>query len=91
MTTEDETAAKEIDRIHWLRGAPEHASSFRYEEQELRGICPACSSTVPEGVAECPECGLVVNADAEVATCPECDAEVGNEVKQCPNCGVEFE
>jgi len=91
VKTADENAAKEIDRAHWLQGAPDHASTFKYEEQELQGVCPACSTSVPEGSAECPECGLVVNPDAEAAVCPECDAEVGSEVKQCPNCGVEFE
>jgi predicted amidophosphoribosyltransferase len=91
VTTTDEAAAREIDRVHWLRGAPEQASSFRYEEQELQGVCPACSTSIPEGAAECPECGLVVNPEADIAVCPECDAEVGLEVKRCPSCGVEFE
>lgn len=91
MTTDDETAAREIDRSHWLRGAPEHASSYKFEAQELQGVCPACLSSVPDGAAECPECGLVVNPEAEVAVCPKCDAEVGDEAKRCPNCGVEFE
>jgi predicted amidophosphoribosyltransferase len=91
VKTADENAAREIDRAHWLQGAPDHASTFRYEGQELQGVCPACSTAVPKGSAECPECGLVVNPDVEVAVCPECDAEVGSEVKRCPNCGVEFE
>lgn len=91
MTTDDEDTAKEIDRVHWLQGAPDHASSFRYEEQELKGVCPACTSTIPEGSAECPECGLLVNPGAEAAVCPECNAEVGEDVDRCPNCGVEFE
>lgn len=77
--------------MHWLRGAPEHASTFKYEEQDLQGVCPACSTSIPEGAVECPECGLVVNPDAEVILCPECDAEVGSEVDRCPNCGIEFE
>jgi predicted amidophosphoribosyltransferase len=87
----DEATAREIDRKHWIRGAPDHASSFKCEEQELQGVCPACSHTIPEGAAECPECGLVVGSDDEVATCPDCDAEVGDEVKKCPSCGAEFE
>lgn len=91
MTNNDETDAKEIDRNHWLRGAPDHASSFRYEEQELQGVCPACSSAIPEASTECPECGLVVNPKEEVVVCPDCDAEVGDEVNRCPNCGAEFE
>ena len=91
VAADDETAAKEIDRKQWLRGAADHASSFRYAEQELQGICPACSHAIPERAAECPECGLVVNPDEEVVTCPDCDAEVGDEVKKCPNCGAEFE
>ena len=90
MRKTDEAAAQELDRVHWLRGAPEHAASFKYEEQELRGVCPACSSTIPEGAAECPECGLVVGEE-EGAVCPQCGAEVGDEVPRCPNCGVEFE
>lgn len=80
-----------MDHAHWLRGAPEHAATFKYEEQELKGTCPACSSTIPENAAECPECGLVVNPEADVATCPDCDAVVGDEVSRCPNCGAEFE
>lgn len=91
MTTEDETAAREIDRRHWLRGAPEEAASFSYDEQELRGKCPACGAAIPEGAGECPACGLVVNADDDAALCPECDAEVGDEVTRCPHCGTEFE
>jgi ribosomal protein L40E len=87
----DEAVAKEIDRRHWLHGAPEHAASFKYEEQELQGVCPACSHTLPEKAVECPECGLVVGADGEMATCPACDAEVGDEVDKCPKCGAEFE
>lgn len=91
VTTADEAAAKEIDRLHWLQGAPEEGSSFRYTEQELQGVCPACGSAVPKGSMECPECGLAVGSIEDVATCPECDAEVGDEVKKCPHCGTEFE
>lgn len=91
MTTADEVEAREIDRVRWLKDAPDEASSFRYQEQELKGVCPACSAPITEDSAECPACGLMVNPDAEVAVCPECDAQVGFEVKRCPNCGVEFE
>ncbi len=91
VPVEDEAAAKEVDRRHWIQGAPEHASSFKYEEQELKGVCPACSHTLPEKAAECPECGLVMGDDGEIATCPACNAEVGDEVDKCPSCGAEFE
>lgn len=91
VKAEDEAKAKEIDRVHWIQGAPDHASSFKYEEQELSGVCPACSTVIPEDSAECPECGLAIKYDEEVATCPDCDAEVGDEVERCPNCGAEFE
>ncbi|UCG53195.1 MAG: hypothetical protein JSW58_06475 [Candidatus Latescibacterota bacterium] len=91
VTTADETAAKEVDRNYWLRGAPDHAMSFEYTEQELQGSCPACSCAIPEGSLECPKCGLVVKSDDDVAICPDCDAEVGDEVMRCPNCGAEFE
>ena len=91
MRTSDGEAAREIDRVHWLRGAPEEAAEFKYEEQELQGICPACATPVPEGKAECPECGLVVNPEVEIVLCPECDAQVDHEDTRCPNCGVEFE
>jgi predicted amidophosphoribosyltransferase len=87
----DEVAAKDIDRAHWLRGAPEEASSFEYTEQELKGICPACSTPVPEGSAECPECGLVVRAVEDAAECPDCGAEVADDATKCPHCGAEFE
>jgi hypothetical protein len=80
-----------VDRKYWLRGAPEEAATFQYTEQELGGVCPACATKIPPNAAECPECGLVVNPEAEMAVCPECDAPVGDEVKRCPNCGVEFE
>ncbi|MBP2681351.1 MAG: hypothetical protein H6Q78_1214 [Candidatus Krumholzibacteriota bacterium] len=46
----DEAAAKEVDRTHWLQGAPEKASSFTYTESELQGVCPVCSSRLPEKV-----------------------------------------
>ena len=91
MKPTDLAAAKEIDRVQWLRGAPEKAASFNYEEQESKGVCPACSTPVPEGTAECPECGLVVNPEAEVFLCPECETEVDHDVNKCPKCGVEFE
>jgi predicted amidophosphoribosyltransferase len=91
VTAEDKAAATEIDNAHWLRDAPEHAAAFKYEGQELQGVCPACETSIPQGTAACPECGLVVNPEAEMSVCPECDAEVGDEVKKCPNCGVEFE
>jgi predicted amidophosphoribosyltransferase len=91
VATDDEAAAKEIDRSCWIKGAPDHASSYKYEEQELKGICPACSCAIPEASIECPECGLMVKHDEDVATCPDCDAEVGDEVMKCPNCGAEFE
>jgi predicted amidophosphoribosyltransferase len=87
----DEAAAREIDRVHWLQGAPDHASSFKYTEQELQGICPACSTRIPEGSVECPECGLVVGSAEDVVTCPECNAEVTDEDRKCPHCGTEFE
>lgn len=90
MTSEDESEAREIDRHHWLRGAPEHAADFQYDPQAA-GVCPACSAPVAADTAECPECGLLVNPEAEKAVCPECETEVGFEVNQCPNCGAEFE
>lgn len=88
---EDENKAKEIIHAHWLKGAPEQASSFEYKEQELSGICPACSTAIPENSAECPECGLVVKAVEEASECPTCGAEVGDEVDECPKCGEKFE
>jgi ribosomal protein L40E len=91
VTDDDAARAQEIDRAYWLRHAPEQAASFKYEEQELKGICPACSTTLPENATECPECGLVVGEEEEEVTCPDCDAVVGDEVSRCPNCGAEFE
>ena len=87
---DDLDAAKEIDRAHWLKGAPEHASSYRYTAQELKGACPACETALPEGAAECPECGLTVGA-TETAECPACEADVPADAEKCPNCGAEFE
>ena len=87
----DEAAAKEVDRAHWLKGAPEHASSFTYTESELSGVCPACSCSLPEKAIECPECGLAVGLSEEPATCPDCGAEVADDATRCPKCGAEFE
>ena len=87
----DETDAKEVDRAHWLQGAPEHALSFEYTESELKGVCPACSSRLPEKAIECPECGLVVGSVEETATCPDCGVEVEDDAARCPKCGAEFE
>jgi predicted amidophosphoribosyltransferase len=87
----DHDAAKEIDRVQWLQGAPDHATSFEYKEQELQGTCPACETALPKGATECPECGLAVGFDEDAATCPDCDAPVGDDVDKCPNCGAEFE
>ena len=86
----DESKAKEIIHAHWLKGAPENALSFDYQEQELSGICPACATAIPENSAECPECGLVVKAVDEVSLCPTCDAKVGDDVNECPNCGEQL-
>ena len=91
VTPEDEAAAKDIIRDHWLKDAPEHANTYEYTEQELKGICPACSAAIPEDATECPECGLVVKADEEVFVCPACDGEVGEFDKTCPHCGEKFE
>jgi ribosomal protein L40E len=87
----DEAAAREVDRAHWLHGAPEHAASFEYTESELKGVCPACSTQLPEKAIECPECGLAVGSVEESATCPDCGAEVADDATRCPKCGVEFE
>jgi predicted amidophosphoribosyltransferase len=83
-------AAREIDRALWLKGAPEHASSYRYTEQELGGTCPACGTALPEQSPECPECGLAVGS-VESAECPACDTDVPADAEKCPNCGAEFE
>jgi ribosomal protein L40E len=87
----DEAAAREIDRAHWLQGAPEQATSFEYTESERKGICPACSARLPEKAIECPECGLVVGSAEEGAVCPDCGAEVADDASVCPKCGAEFE
>ena len=91
VATADEEAAREFIRAHWIQGAPDHATSLKYEEQELQGECPACSSKQPEKAAECPKCGLAVGFDDDAAVCPDCDTPVGDDVDKCPNCGAEFE
>jgi ribosomal protein L40E len=99
---DDAEAAKEIVRVHWLQGAPEDAASYEYKEQELAGVCPACSTPVPEESAECPNCGLVVKAREEIIgpgdeeevdgyVCPSCGTEVDEDATKCPNCRAEFE
>jgi predicted amidophosphoribosyltransferase len=87
----DEAAAKEVDRAHWLQGAPEEGASFTYTESELQGVCPACSTRLPEKAVECPECGLAVGVVEEGAVCPDCGAEVADDATRCPKCGAEFE
>jgi predicted amidophosphoribosyltransferase len=87
----DEAAAKEVDRAHWLKGAPEEGASFTYTESELQGVCPACSTRLPEKAIECPECGLAVGSSEDAATCPDCEAEVADDATRCPKCGAEFE
>ncbi|UCH83344.1 MAG: zinc ribbon domain-containing protein [Candidatus Latescibacterota bacterium] len=87
----DLDAAKEIDHDYWIKGAPDKGASFRYDEQELKGVCPACDTAIPDNTVECPECGLVVRYDDDVATCPECNTPVGDEIEKCPKCGTEFE
>lgn len=88
---EDEAAARDIIRKHWLKDAPEQGATYEYSEQELKGICPACSAMIPEKSVECPECGLVVGVEEEVFVCPSCDGEVGELDKTCPHCGEKFE
>lgn len=90
VSPDDLDAAKEAERVHWLKGAPEHATTYRYEEQELAGSCPACGTALPEGAVECPECGLTVGV-ADVAECPACETEIPGDAEVCPNCGAEFE
>lgn len=91
VTSADEAKAKVVDRDYWIRGAPEHATSYEYTEQESSGVCPACSSALPENSAECPECGLAVGTVMDVMTCPACDSDVESNAETCPNCGAEFE
>ena len=87
----DEAAAQEVDRAHWLQGAPEEGASFTYTESELQGVCPACSTRLPDKAIECPECGLAVGLSEEPATCPDCGTEVADDAARCPKCGAEFE
>ncbi|MEJ2722303.1 MAG: hypothetical protein P8181_14380 [bacterium] len=95
----DEAAAKELDHAYWLKGAPENAKSFRYDEEKLAGTCPACASPVPEGAAECPECGLAVIIDGDAAARSGCDAAAARsgcdaavnddeDAAECPDCGA---
>jgi hypothetical protein len=90
VSPEDVDAAKELDRALWLKGAPEHASSYRYTEQELAGKCPACGTALPDAGGECPECGLTVG-NVDWAECPTCNTDVPADAEKCPNCGAEFE
>ena len=48
------------------------------------GVCPACGSSVPPGVVECPGCALVVGA--EPARCDSCGSVLGPADVQCPVC-----
>jgi hypothetical protein len=48
------------------------------------GVCPACGTSVPPGVVECPGCALVVGA--EPARCDSCGSVLGPADVQCPVC-----
>jgi predicted amidophosphoribosyltransferase len=49
--------------------------------------CPACGERVPEGVDECPGCGLTL---AQPEACPNCGAELNPHASSCRRCGYEF-
>jgi hypothetical protein len=41
------------------------AVESRFDETGRYGRCPACDSEMPEGAAECPDCGLAVAAEPD--------------------------
>jgi ribosomal protein L40E len=49
--------------------------------------CPACGEPVPEGVDECPGCGLTL---AQPEICPNCGAELNPHASGCRHCGFEL-
>lgn len=49
--------------------------------------CPACGERLPEGVVECPGCGLAL---AQPQACPECGIDLDEPVKRCAQCGCDF-
>jgi Double zinc ribbon len=50
--------------------------------------CPACSTELRPGTAECPECGLAVAEGPEGHTCPQCGAALDPAEAACPSCGL---
>lgn len=51
------------------------------------GACPACGERLPEGVDECPGCGLTL---AQPEACPNCGAELNPHASGCRLCGFEL-
>jgi predicted amidophosphoribosyltransferase len=49
--------------------------------------CPACGEPVPEGVDECPGCGLTL---AQPELCPNCGAALDLHASGCRHCGYEL-
>lgn len=49
--------------------------------------CPACGEPLPEGVDECPGCGLTL---AQPEICPNCGAELSPHASGCRLCGFEL-
>jgi ribosomal protein L40E len=49
--------------------------------------CPACGERLPEGVDECPGCGLTL---AQPEICPNCGVELHHHSPGCRRCGFEL-
>lgn len=80
---DDARAATAVDAEQLQADVPEMAGAT--DAAGDAGCCPACGDPVPERVAECPSCGLVLAF--EVPACTGCGEPLPSGAKACPACG----
>jgi predicted amidophosphoribosyltransferase len=66
---------------------PQAAAPSLAPPSDESGGCPACGEPLPEGVDECPGCGLTL---AQPETCPNCGAELNPHASGCRRCGFQL-
>ncbi len=90
---EREAATEALSRLGRGELTPELLVAVDRDFDPQRGYsrCPACSASLPDGVEECPDCGLVLGTDRESAICSACGGGVGPADDVCPHCGERME